>query len=77
MSHEQLRFLDEAGATTVLTRLYARAIGGARTTQSVPRNYGESTSMIATIGINGVDAAMTIEGSVDTLVFNEYCKQVL
>ncbi len=36
--HERLRFLDEAGATTILTRLYARAIGGARTGEAVPRN---------------------------------------
>jgi len=34
--HERLRFLDEAGATTTLTRLYARAIGGKRTTEAVP-----------------------------------------
>ena len=77
VSFARLRFLDEAGATTVLTRLYARAIGGARTTESVPRNYGQSTSMIATLGVSGVEAAMMIEGSVDTIVFNEYCKQVL
>lgn len=75
--HRRLRFLDEAGATTVLTRLYARAIGGQRTTESVPRNYGQSTSMIATIGTEGIEAAMMIEGSVDTIVFNEYCQQVL
>lgn len=37
VAHERLRFLDEAGATTVLTRLYARAIGGGRTTEAVPR----------------------------------------
>ena len=43
--HRRLRFLDEAGATTILTRLYARALGGARTTEAVPRNYGESTSI--------------------------------
>jgi transposase len=74
---ERLRFLDEAGATTVLTRLYARAIGGARTSEPVPRNYGASTSMISTIGCCGVEATMLIEGSVDTLVFNAYCEQVL
>jgi len=73
----RLRFLDEAGAKTVMTRLYARALGGQRTTESVPRNYGASTSMIATLGIGGVEAVMTIEGSVDTLVFNAYCEQVL
>jgi transposase len=77
VSHERLRFLDEAGATTVLTRLYARAVGGSRTTESVPRNYGASTSMIATIGVSGVEAAMMIEGSVDTIVCNAYCEQVL
>jgi transposase len=77
VEHNRLRFLDEAGANTVLTRLYARALGGRRTTESVPRNYGTSTSMIATMGVSGVEAAMMIEGSVDTIVFNEYCQQVL
>ncbi len=75
--HERLRFLDEAGATTVLTRLYARAVGGARTTEAVPRNYKTSTSMISTMGIGGAEATMIIEGSVDTLVFNAYCQEVL
>jgi len=77
LAQSSLRFLDEAGATTILTRLYARALGGARTTEAVPRNYGESTSMIATLGVDGVAASMLIEGSVDTEVFNAYCKEVL
>lgn len=77
VSHERLRFLDEAGATTVLTRLYARAVGGSRSSEAVPRNYGSSTSMISTIGCSGVQATMLIEGSVDTVVFNAYCEQVL
>ncbi len=77
IAHGQLRFLDEAGATTVLTRLYARAVGGARTDEAVPRNYGASTSMISTISCRGVEATMLLEGSVDTLVFNAYCEQVL
>ena len=77
VAHGRLRFLDEAGATTVLTRLYARATGGSRTTEAVPRNYGASTSMISTIGCCGVEATMTAGGSVDTLCFNAYCEQVL
>lgn len=77
LNHSRLKFLDEAGATTVLTRLYARALGGARTTEAVPRNYAQSTSMIATLSVEGVAAPMLIEGSVDTLVFNAYCEQVL
>ncbi len=75
--HERLRFLDEAGATTILTRLYARATSGARTSEAVPRNYGVSTSIISTMGCRGAEATMLIEGSVDTLVFNAYCEQVL
>lgn len=77
LRHERLRFLDEAGATTILTRLYARAIGGARTSEAVPRNYGTSTSMISTMGVAGAEATMVIEGSVDTSVFNAYCQEVL
>lgn len=75
--HECRRFLDEAGAPTILTRRYARAMGGERSAEAVPRNYGASTSMISTIGWRGVEATMTIEGSVDTVVFNAYCEQVL
>ncbi len=77
LPHARLRFLDEAGATTILTRLYARAVGGSRTCEAVPRNYGASTSMISTIGVGGVEATLVIEGSVDTLCFNAYCQHVL
>lgn len=77
IDHARLKFLDEAGATTILSRLYARALGGSRTTEAVPRNYGASTSMIATLGVAGVEAPMVIEGSVDTLVFNAYCEEIL
>ncbi|HLM60530.1 MAG TPA: hypothetical protein VK308_06995 [Pyrinomonadaceae bacterium] len=37
LRHERLRFSDEAGADTILTGLYARAVGGERTTEAVPR----------------------------------------
>lgn len=77
VNHRRLRFLDEAGAKTILTRLYARALGGARTSEAIPRNYGASTSMLATLSIDGVEAPMLIEGSVDTAVFNAYCEEVL
>src|SRR5215212_9419854 len=77
IAHTQLRFLDDAGATTILTRLDARALGGKRTSEAAPRNYGASTSMIATLSVKGVQAIMLLEGSVDTLCFNAYCEEVL
>jgi transposase len=60
-----------------MTRLYGRAPRGERVTESVPRNYGAHTSLIGAISLSGVEAVMTVEGAVDTEVFNAYVEQVL
>lgn len=60
-----------------MTRLYGRAPRGERVTESVPRNYGTQTSIISAIGLDGVQATMTVEGAVDTEVFNVYVREVL
>lgn len=60
-----------------MTRLYGRAPRGERVTESVPRNYGLQTSIISTLGLDGVEATMTVEGAVDTEVFNVYVREVL
>lgn len=72
----RLRFLDEAGANTILTRLYGRATPGKRVVEAVPRNYGVSTSMISLLDLAGASATMLLEGSVDTLAFDAYCQEV-
>jgi len=43
----------------------------------VPRNYGQQTSIISTVGLLGASATLTLEGAVDTAVFNVYVEQVL
>jgi transposase len=73
----RLRFIDEAGVNTAMTRLYGRAPRGQRATESVPRNYGPQTSIISAISLNGAAATMTVEGAVDTDTFNAYVEQVL
>lgn len=70
--HERLKFIDESGVTTVLTRLFGRAAPGERVREAVPKNYGQSTSIVSLIGIGGVEATMLVEGAVDTLVFNAF-----
>ena len=60
-----------------MTRLWGRAEKGKRVTEAVPRNYQANTSVISTLGLSGVEALMTIKGSVDTLVFNAYLGEVL
>ena len=72
--HERLKFIDESGVTTVLTRLFGRAAPGHRVQESVPKNYGQSTSVVSLIGLTGVETTMLVEGAVDTLVFNAFCE---
>jgi transposase len=73
----RFKFLDEAGSNIAMTSKYGRAKPGERVNESVPKNYGENMSMLATISLSGLDAPMTISGAVDGLVFLEYVKQVL
>jgi transposase len=60
-----------------MTRRYGRAPRGERVTESVPRNYGAQTSLIGAISLLGVEAVMTVEGAVDTEVFDAYVEHVL
>lgn len=60
-----------------MTRLYGRAPRGERVVESVPRNYGAHTSLIGAISLSGVEATMTVEGAVDTEVFDAYVEHVL
>jgi transposase len=74
---ERSKFIDEAAVHPALTRRYGRAAPGERGVDSVPRNYGAATSVISCLGWDGVEATMTVNGAVDTLVFNAYVEQVL
>lgn len=43
----------------------------------MPRNYGTYTSVISTLGLSGPEGVWTVEGAVDTKVFNVYLERVL
>jgi transposase len=60
-----------------MTRLYGRAPRGQRARESVPRNHGSQTSIISSLSLAGAEATMTIQGAVDTDIFNAYIEQVL
>jgi len=57
-----LVFVDECGSNIALTPIYARAPKGERATGSVPRNRGKNTTLIASLSLEGMGAAM-IPGS--------------
>ena len=46
-------------------------------TESVPQNYGENITMLASLSFAGIEAAMTVNGAVDGSVFKIYIEQVL
>jgi transposase len=60
-----------------MSRLYGRAARGVRVVESVPRNYGQSTTIVSLLSLSGVEATMTLEGALDTAAFNAYCEQLL
>jgi transposase len=72
-----LVFVDESATNLAMTRRYGRAPRGERVSESVPRNYGESISVVGALSLSGVRAAMTISGAVDTLCFDAFITRVL
>ena len=63
-----MKFVDESGVNLALTRLYGRAPAGERVIGSVPQNYGQHVTMLGTLGVQGLEAVMTVDGATDTEV---------
>jgi transposase len=72
-----LKFIDESGSNLALTRLFGRAPKGERITEGVPQNRGENITTLAALSVQGVEAAMTVNGAVDGEVFLVYVREVL
>jgi len=60
-----------------MTRLYGRAIGGARVYAQCPRNKSENTTLIGAMSDEGLIAAMTLPGSLNTASFLVFLEKVL
>lgn len=60
-----------------MTRLYGRAPKGERAIGSVPHNYGENITLLGALGVDGLQAVMTVNGATDAEVFRTYITQVL
>ena len=70
-------FLDETSCARDFTRRYGRAPRGARAVDTVPRNYGHRTTLLAVLTPEGLDARLQLEGAVDTPTFVAYVEQFL
>jgi len=72
-----LVFVDEWGTHTSMTRLRGRAPRGKRVYGKVPRNRGRNTTLLASMGADGMGACMTVVGSTTKAVFEAYVEEVL
>jgi transposase len=74
---ERLVFIDEFAVNTAMTRSHARAPQGERAEVSEPGYHEPNTSVIGALSLTGVAALMTIEGAVDTQVFDLFVEHFL
>ena len=73
----QLIFLDESGASTQMTRGYARAPRGQRVQEATPQGRWQTLTMLAALTTRGSEAPMTITAPTDGDIFLAYLQQVL
>ena len=74
---EKLVFLDESGVNTNMTRIYGRALGGARSVDKAPLNTPLNTTSLSSIRINGETSYTTYSGGTTKDKFVEYLKNIL
>lgn len=60
-----------------MTRSHARSLKGERAESVEPFNPGKKMSVIGSLSLTGVGATMSIEGAVDTEVFDAYVEHFL
>lgn len=77
VEYSRLVFLDETGAKTNMTRLYARSKKGARAPDYTPHGHWSTTTLVAALTVRGAIAPMVLDGPMDRLAFEAYVKQVL
>jgi transposase len=72
-----LVFVDEFGVNTAMTRDHARSPRGERVEFTEPFNSGSKITVISSLSLAGVGAAMEIEGAVDAQFFDAFVEHFL
>lgn len=73
----RLVFLDETGAKTSLTRVYARSRRGRRAVAYAPHGHRQTTTLVAAISAERVMAPLVLDGPMDGASFEAYVEQML
>jgi transposase len=72
-----LKFIDESGVNLGLTRLFGRATPGQRVVEATPGTSGPHYTVVAAVGLDGVQAPWLLEGAMNTVSFETYVEQIL
>ncbi|HZU03673.1 MAG TPA: IS630 family transposase [Ktedonobacteraceae bacterium] len=77
LESSDLVFVDETGSHIAMTPLYAYAPRGMRAYGKVPRNYGATMTVIASMSLSGMGPAFLLDGAADSAAFAIYVEQIL
>lgn len=77
MDPARLIFLDESGAKTNLTRRWGRAPKGQRAPGRIPHGHWQTTTMLASLRLDGTTTCMALDGATDTESFRAYVGALL
>jgi transposase len=72
-----LVFIDECSSNAAMTRSYGRGQRGKRVHGAKPVNYGANLTIIGALTLEGIVAAMTIEGATTAEVFLAFVNEIL
>ncbi len=72
----RLKFIDETGAATNMTRRYGRSPRGQRVVDTVPHGHWKTTTFVAALTVAGLTAPMVIDGAMNGDLFVAYVEQV-
>jgi transposase len=73
----RLIFIDETWAKTNMARLRGRAPRGERLVDKTPHGHWQTTTLIAALGIEGMQCSTVVDGAVNGDVFEAFVEQVL
>ncbi len=73
----RLVFVDEMGANTSLAPVHGWSRRGERARLSAPRNRGKNTTLLASMGSEGMGPTLVVQGSTNKAVFEAYVERVL
>ena len=77
LSERRVVFIDETGVNLAMARHYGRARRGRRAHGAVPKNYGDSVTLIGAIDRHGLLATLTFRGATDTTAMKVFVKEIL